>query len=255
MSEEIHMRKKAMMLLETEIFAIQKKYEFSGFTTKKHDNDCLTLADTQIERLLRETIEANFPNDAIIGEEENNKEGTSGFAWHLDPIDGTHAFTRGIKEYGTSIGLVKGTEIVMGIIFFSEDQKAYWAIAGEGSYCEDTKLHIKKTPLNQVVLATQATVSPVKIEKRNKFVNDVADIGGAVYMRYAAIWPFIAIARGNIDAAYLLGFGGSWDSCAGICIAKEAGAKISPDLTDLKTTGFLLIAEPSLYDVLEEKIR
>src|SRR5262245_306489 len=63
---------------------------------RKSDNSPVTIADREAELLLRRRIEAAFPTDAIVGEEFPNKEGTSGFTWILDPIDGTKSFITGV---------------------------------------------------------------------------------------------------------------------------------------------------------------
>ena len=55
----------------------------------KGDGSPVTQADRAAERLLREMIEAEYPDDAIHGEEEADKPGTSGRRWVIDPIDGT----------------------------------------------------------------------------------------------------------------------------------------------------------------------
>jgi histidinol phosphatase-like enzyme (inositol monophosphatase family) len=65
----------------------------------KGDGSPVTQADRAAERLLRELIEAEFPDDSIHGEEEDDKVGTSGRRWVIDPIDGTKAFTHGVATY------------------------------------------------------------------------------------------------------------------------------------------------------------
>src|SRR5712671_4204433 len=62
----------------------------------KQDASPVTIADRQSEQLLRKRIAAEFPDDAILGEELDAREGTSGFRWILDPIDGTKSFIRGV---------------------------------------------------------------------------------------------------------------------------------------------------------------
>jgi fructose-1,6-bisphosphatase/inositol monophosphatase family enzyme len=68
--------------------------------------DPVTEVDRGIETLLREGLQARFPDHAIVGEEH----GTSGPAdarasWIIDPIDGTRAFISGAPEWGTLVGL------------------------------------------------------------------------------------------------------------------------------------------------------
>jgi histidinol-phosphatase len=71
----------------------------------KGDGSPVTQADRAAERLLRELIEAEFPDDSIHGEEEDDKVGTSGRRWVIDPIDGTKAFTHGVATYSNLLYL------------------------------------------------------------------------------------------------------------------------------------------------------
>jgi inositol-phosphate phosphatase/L-galactose 1-phosphate phosphatase/histidinol-phosphatase len=86
-----------------------------GLETKA-DASPVTLADREAEAAMRKLIEARFPDDAIIGEEYGVREGTSGRAWVLDPIDGTRAFITGRPIFGTLIALVADGWPMLGVI-------------------------------------------------------------------------------------------------------------------------------------------
>src|SRR5689334_14316083 len=70
--------------------------------------DPVTEADRRAEELIRGHIRAAFPQDGIVGEEFGTEEGSSGYRWILDPIDGTRAFIAGQPLWGTLIGLERG---------------------------------------------------------------------------------------------------------------------------------------------------
>ena len=61
----------------------------------KPDTSPVTIADQENERLVREAIEREFPDDGILGEEGSSKGGASERRWIIDPIDGTRDFVRG----------------------------------------------------------------------------------------------------------------------------------------------------------------
>ncbi|OYY79705.1 MAG: histidinol phosphate phosphatase [Sphingomonas sp. 28-62-20] len=86
-----------------------------GLETKA-DHSPVTHADRDAEAAMRRLIEATFPDDAIIGEEYGPREGTSGRAWVLDPVDGTRAFVSGRPIFGTLIALVVEGWPMLGII-------------------------------------------------------------------------------------------------------------------------------------------
>ncbi|MBI2704311.1 MAG: hypothetical protein HYX32_03325 [Actinobacteria bacterium] len=66
---------------------------------RKGDGTPVTEADKRAERFLREQIAKHHPDDAVIGEEEDDVGGTSGRTWIIDPIDGTKPFTHGVPLY------------------------------------------------------------------------------------------------------------------------------------------------------------
>lgn len=82
----------------------------------KPDDSPVTLADRAAEAAMRRLIETACPDDAIIGEEYGMREGNSGRAWVLDPIDGTRAFISGRPIFGTLIALVADGWPVLGVI-------------------------------------------------------------------------------------------------------------------------------------------
>ncbi|BFM40927.1 inositol monophosphatase family protein [Synechocystis sp. LKSZ1] len=66
----------------------------------------VTLADQEAEDAMVAAIREQFPLDGIIREEGADYPSQSGYAWVLDPIDGTSAFVRGLPTFGILIGLV-----------------------------------------------------------------------------------------------------------------------------------------------------
>src|SRR3954471_13342900 len=81
-----------------------------------HAFDPVTEADKGAERAIRALIEKERPQDAILGEEFGAQEGSSGWRWVLDPLDGTRAFITGRHEWGSLIALEKDGVPVLGII-------------------------------------------------------------------------------------------------------------------------------------------
>jgi myo-inositol-1(or 4)-monophosphatase len=81
----------------------------------KLDQSPVTIADRTVERVLRERIEARFPEHGILGEEFGAKPGND-FTWILDPIDGTKSFITGCPLFGTLIALVHDDRSICGVI-------------------------------------------------------------------------------------------------------------------------------------------
>jgi histidinol-phosphatase len=83
---------------------------------RKVDGSPVTQADLKAERMIRDRITERFPDDAILGEEHPDREGSTGRRWVIDPIDGTHTFTHGVAlfsnllyvedDHGPAIGVI-----------------------------------------------------------------------------------------------------------------------------------------------------
>jgi histidinol phosphatase-like enzyme (inositol monophosphatase family) len=102
--------------LEAGRFTLRHFRDLELSVEHKGDGTPVTIADLGAERLMRERIGALFPEDSIVGEEEEAFEGTSGRRWVVDPIDGTSAFTYGVAlycnllyvedEWGPAVGVI-----------------------------------------------------------------------------------------------------------------------------------------------------
>jgi histidinol phosphatase-like enzyme (inositol monophosphatase family) len=101
---------------------------------RKPDDSPVTIADREAEQLLRRRIEAAFSDDAIVGEELEDKSGTSGYQWILDPIDGTKSFISGVPLYGVLVAATYGGRAVLGAMDFPALQESMHGAVGEGAW-------------------------------------------------------------------------------------------------------------------------
>lgn len=67
--------------------------------------DPVTEGDRAAEVAMRAILDAERPDDAILGEEKGFKPGASGLTWVLDPIDGTRGYLAGTPTWGTLIAV------------------------------------------------------------------------------------------------------------------------------------------------------
>lgn len=104
----------------------------------KSDATPVTEADRNCELQLRERILAAFPDDAVVGEEFGEHEGTSGVRWILDPIDGTKSFIRGVPLYGCLVAaewhVGDRWEPLVGVIEMPALNERVWAATGRGAW-------------------------------------------------------------------------------------------------------------------------
>jgi fructose-1,6-bisphosphatase/inositol monophosphatase family enzyme len=86
-------------------------------TVQKEDVTPLTLADTEINKLVITEIAKKYPTHAVIGEEGNGGAEGAEYEWICDPIDGTIPYTIGLPHSFFSIALYKDKKPIFGILY------------------------------------------------------------------------------------------------------------------------------------------
>jgi len=94
---------------------------------------------------LRKEIRERFPQDALIGEEEGELEGTSDRRWIVDPIDGTFAFVHGVPFYGVLIALEIDGEPTLGVINMPGLNEIVYAAKGLGCFYNGATARVSTT--------------------------------------------------------------------------------------------------------------
>lgn len=161
-SSELSQLLKFSVRLAREAGAITEGY-FKGNLSpdRKADNSFVTIADRETERYLRKSIEQVFPDDAILGEEEVEKQGASGRRWIIDPIDGTYSFVHGVPLYGVMIGLEVDAEPVLGVVNLPALNEIVYAAIGLGCIWNHKPARVSSTcPLDQALLVATDFSNP-----------------------------------------------------------------------------------------------
>jgi len=187
----------------------------------KSDGSPVSIADRGAERLMREMIEAAYPADAILGEEEEPRRGSSGRRWVIDPIDGTHAFVSGVgiytnlayleDEFGPAVGVI-GVPALGEIV-----------AAGRGLGCTLNGLTCSVSDIGTVQGATLST-SGFDYWDRDALLR-TRDSG--IQMRtWGDGYGYALVASGRADVMVdpLISF---WDIAPCLVIIPEAGGRVS----------------------------
>ena len=123
----------------------------------KGDGSPVTAADLAAEARVRERLAATHPGDGIIGEEDDDLEGSTGRRWVVDPIDGTRAFICGRPVFGTLIGLVRDGVPLAGFIDMPMLDECYVAVGGAATM---NRAPIRTSRVTELSCARIATTSP-----------------------------------------------------------------------------------------------
>lgn len=127
----------------------------------KSDGTPLTIADTTINSLVIKELAKSFPDDIVIGEEESTGSYGMGRRWLCDPIDGTKAFTWGVPTAMFSLALVVDGRPVLGVCYEPMLDRMYWAVSGQGAFCNDTQLSVNSDGLDVGTVAVMSDASAI----------------------------------------------------------------------------------------------
>lgn len=194
-----------------------------GITAEtKSDDSPVTIADRENERLIREAVEAEFPEDGILGEEGSDKTGSSSRKWIIDPIDGTRDFVRGNRFWCVLIGLECDGEPVLGVANFPMLSELYWAVRGQGAYLGDARLQV-----SEVRSADEASFSPngLHLGEAKPYLAQIMDAALQCwsYRSYGGALDACLLAAGKTDIWFEPKVA-PWDLAALQVILEEAGA-------------------------------
>jgi histidinol phosphatase-like enzyme (inositol monophosphatase family) len=124
---------------------------------RKSDATPVTQADREAEAAIRQILEAERPDDGIIGEEYGTRNEGAGRQWVLDPIDGTISFMAGRPIFGTLIALMQDGWPVMGIIDQPIAGERWAGRIGEGTTFNGKPVRTRTCKsLDEAVLATSS---------------------------------------------------------------------------------------------------
>ena len=104
----------------------------------KPDLTPVTEADQAVEKLIRDALATQRPDDLIVGEEFGGDAAlTPVRRWIVDPIDGTKNYVRGVPVWATLISLVDAEGPAVGVVSAPALGRRWWAIRGGAAYTRD----------------------------------------------------------------------------------------------------------------------
>jgi fructose-1,6-bisphosphatase/inositol monophosphatase family enzyme len=115
----------------------------------KSDLSPVTSIDKEINALVVKTLTKRYPDDGLLGEEENSGTGSERYQWICDPLDGTKPFILGLRNSVFMLALSENGIILLSVVYDPYADEMYYAIRGEGSFCNGKRLHVSQDPVNE----------------------------------------------------------------------------------------------------------
>ncbi|QZA76530.1 histidinol-phosphatase [Deefgea tanakiae] len=122
----------AQKLADASAAVIRQYYRTGLAIDDKLDASPVTQADREAEQVMRALINAERPDEGIIGEEFGAEREDADWVWVLDPVDGTKAFITGRPLFVTLIGLLYRGQPVLGVVNQPIANERWVGVVGQG---------------------------------------------------------------------------------------------------------------------------
>ncbi len=192
--------------------------------------DPVTEGDKAGERAIRAILAAERPQDAVWGEEYGRAEGSSGYEWILDPVDGTRAFISGLVHWGVLIGLYWRGRPVLGVIAQPFTGEMFAARQGGGASWRRgaERLALKTRPCAALSEAVMFTTDPRIFDpvSGERAAYDAVERQAKLARYGADCYGYAMVAAGHADLVVESGLS-AYDVAALIPVLREAGGVIT----------------------------
>jgi myo-inositol-1(or 4)-monophosphatase len=199
--------------------------------TKRDLQDVVSIADRNVETLIRRRVEEMFPEDGFLGEEFGHTAGASGHTWVVDPIDGTAPFVNGMPNWCVSIAVLHDNEPVIGVIHAPCHDELYAAASGRGATLNGRVLTLDPSRTIRNALTGIGANSHVTPEAMADIVRRLLEEGGNFIRNGSGALMLAYVASGRL-VGYYEPYMHAWDCLAGYCLVKEAGGWHHPFPTE-----------------------
>jgi len=232
--------------------------------TKTNTADLVTESDLECQRVIKNIILEECPQDSFLGEEDvdpgsmasssalkdaltrrDQEDETEKLLWIVDPIDGTTNFQAGLPMFCVSIGVISvpmdnntkdEPQVIAGVIYNPVLNEMVSAVRGRGSYLNGKRIHPSKVTeeaaeteisLDQALVNVGFPVySEGTLRVSSRAVTALATKVRGLRMIASASQVMSWVAQGKFNA-YVSWDLNAWDIAAGMVIVEESGGFIS----------------------------
>ena len=228
----------------------------------KPDRSFVTVADTSVERAIRDRIAAAEPSHGIVGEELGTEAGDASVRWYVDPIDGTHNFIRGVPLFGTLLAVERDGELQAAVLSAPALRERWWAWRGGGAWGAGAAgvagAGPRRIRTSRVTTLRDAQVlygSGRDIVASGRVPGFPALLDAVWRERgFGDFWGYALTAEGAAEAMLEIDLS-PWDAAAPTLLVEEAGGRV----TDLEgrrriDSGTFLATNGHLHDEIRTRL-
>ena len=200
----------------------------AGTHEKTSAADLVTEYDLAVEAFLKEQLQPLCPGAIFYGEEEaENADPSRGWAFIVDPIDGTTNFVRGLRQSAISVALARDGQVEYAVVFDPYKNEMFSARRGGGAFLNGAPIRVSEKPLAEGIFGMGTAIY------RREYLEPTMRVTEQLFRRAcdfrrlgAAALDLCDVACGRVELFFEYSLC-PWDFAAGSLIITEAGGHIS----------------------------
>lgn len=200
----------------------------AGTHEKTSAADLVTEYDLAVEAFLKEQLPPLCPGSIFYGEEEaENADPSRGWAFIVDPIDGTTNFVRGLRQSAISVALARDGQVEYAVVFDPYKNEMFSARRGGGAFLNGAPIRVSDKPLAEGIFGMGTAIY------RREYLEPTMRVTEQLFRRAcdfrrlgAAALDLCDVACGRVELFFEYSLC-PWDFAAGSQIITEAGGHIS----------------------------
>jgi myo-inositol-1(or 4)-monophosphatase len=191
--------------------------------TKGGPMDAVTAVDRAVQREAADRIAAAFPDDAFVGEEDDARETVpeAGYAWVVDPIDGTNNYVRENRRWATSVALARDAAALASVNDCPAMGDRY--AAGPDGPVRRNGDPVAPSERTDPATFTVAPLLPGQHPDLGPLAATIAESFGDLRRVGSAQASLSMVAAGELDATVSTFAIAPWDALAGVHHVRRAG--------------------------------
>ncbi len=192
----------------------------------------VTIADKEASRIIVDGLEAAFPDDAILSEEEADdieRRLAAERLWIIDPLDGTAGFVKKDGDFGVQIGLVRGGVPVVGVVFLPVHDSLSYAVKGSGSYRVLNEGEPVQMRVSRETVLSNMTLAMSRDHQSPRMGRIIEHFGFPKIVNRGSVGLKVGLIADQSCDIYIHPSPRTkiWDSCAPQIILEEAGGRFT----------------------------
>ena len=190
--------------------------------------DLVTEYDLAVENFLKEKLPPLVPGSLFFGEEEAaNADPTRGWAFIVDPIDGTTNFVRDLKQSAVSVALARDNRVEYAVVYDPFKDELFSARRGGGAFLNGAPIRVSNRPIEQGVFGMGTAIYCREYIAPTMRLTEQLFRRSCDFRRLgAAALDLCNVACGRTDLFFEYSLC-PWDHAAGGLIVTEAGGFVS----------------------------